>query len=129
MPASYYIDAARSILCVEHVGETEPAQVYSVIDRMLADPRVRPGLQVVSDHSRETTISTIAGALDTLPRVIEFLDRMGSFRLAIVATRSVQIGMVHFSAVYARRRGIEMRAFRDRKEAEAWLLEERPEDE
>jgi hypothetical protein len=125
--ATYEIDPDHSLLCVEHVGTTDPAQVYETIDRLLADPRVKPGMRVLSDHSRETTISTPKGVVATIPRFVEFMNHLGSFRCAIVAVKTAQIGMAHLAAVYARPRGIDIKVFRDRKRAETWLLGEESE--
>ena len=124
MPASYQIDTRRSLVCVEHFGPRNQQQFFALIDRLLADPRLRPGMHYLSDHSRETMIQTPDGVIATLPRFAEFIHYLQASRVAVITSTRAQLGMAHFAAVYARDRGIELRPFQDRGEAEVWLCGE-----
>ena len=121
MAASYEIDSDHSIVCIEYVGVMDPKTAYEIIDRMLEDPELKPGTHVISDHSRETTLARPAAVLRVMPRFVDLMRHVGARRCAVVATRAAQVGMVHLTAVYARKRGIELRPFRTREEAAAWL--------
>ena len=123
MPATYEIDPGRLRIRVEYSGALATEDVVAVNEHLVRDPRVRAGMTVLSDHSRSTTFATPDLVAEVMPSLGRLASHLGYLRVAMVTPRDVQLGMANMAAVYAKRRGIDIRAFRERPEAEAWLDE------
>ena len=63
-------------------------------------------------------------AILALPGHQELAKRLGTFRVAVVVWKDSSFGMARMTEVYAEPAPATVRAFRDAKEAEAWLQEE-----
>lgn len=123
MPASYEIDANRGWIRVVYTGPHKAEDVRQVMENLAEDPRVEPGMQMLSDHSRTTTPATPDLVVRVMPSLGRLAERLGPLRVAMVTPRDAQVGMAHMAVVHARPHGVEIRPFRSLEEAEAWLRE------
>lgn len=121
MPASYEIDPERSRIRVAFTGVLSVGDVVGVMEEIVRDARVRPGMDMLSDHTSSTTFATPDLVVQVMPSLERLASHLGGLRVAMVTRRDVQLGMANMAAVHARPRGIEIQPFRDAGEAEAWL--------
>jgi len=121
MPVSYEIDPIRSLVRIEYVGVLSAGAVTQVIQQLIDDPRLQPGMGIVSDHSRGANFATPDLVLRIMPRLAKLAERLGPLRIALVTPRAVQVGMANLAAVHAQLRGVRIEPFASREEAEAWL--------
>ena len=96
-------------------------QIADTARRLLSDPELRPGLNMLSDHSElEFTATTEIAKL--VPRLLaQLAERLGPFRFAAVVPSDASYGMARMTGVLAEGSPAEFRAFRSLEEAEAWL--------
>jgi len=121
MPVSYEIDPIRSLVRIEYVGVLSAGVVTQVIQQLIDDPRLQPGMGILSDHSRGANFATPDLVLRIMPRLAKLAERLGPLRIALVTPRAVQVGMANLAAVHAQLRGVRIEPFASREEAEAWL--------
>ncbi len=121
MPIEYRIDQEHSLVRFEVSDPLEPAQIAGTVQRLLADPELRPGLRILSDHTNLDTPATTK-MVKTLPAFLEQLgNNLGRFRCALVVSTTVSYGMGRMAEAYAEDGLAEVRVFRSLDEAEAWL--------
>lgn len=87
------------------------------------DPRWRPDLDVLIDHSRLDTSSMDAQFVEDMIAAFEpYADAVGRGRIALVAPRSSTFGFARmFEVLAGGRLPRRYRSFRTLDEAEAWL--------
>ena len=127
MGVSYEVDPDRALVCIEFFGTSGISEVYEVLDRVAADPRVGPGTSMISDHTRETTVADTTTLSPLLPRFADFMRKLESNRCALVSTNPAQLGAMNLFAAHADLHGFDVRVFRSRTEAEDWLAKKRGE--
>lgn len=121
MPTEIQIDAERSRIIVEIKGISDVGEVLRAIEQASQDPDFRPGFDVLSDHSQETTPLLSLDAKDVVEHVAEQATIWGGVRWAIVSERSSPSGMLRMIATLARHVPMESEIFGTREEAMAWL--------
>ena len=125
MPVHYEVDPLRPLVRIEYIGPMILDEIFWVVDRLITDPRVRPGVNLLSDHSQATTSVTPQLVHTILSRFEQLADRIGSFRCALVSPRDAQFAIGNFMSVRAPlHAGVQLRPFRTREEAEAWLAQD-----
>ncbi len=123
MPIQYRIDQEHSLVRLELSDPLDLKQIEEVVQRLLLDTDLQPGLNVLSDHSKLESTATTIMVKAIPPLVLGLSDILGSFRCAIVVPADASFGMARMAeAVVEGRAGpAQIRAFRSLGEAEAWL--------
>jgi hypothetical protein len=120
MGLAYTIDVERGIVRTRGWGIITSEEIRDDTSRKLADPRFDPRFRSLFDMSDainlEVSSSTLAGVAST-----PVYD--DDVRRAIVATRDVVYGIARMYASFVTRMGQEVRVFRRRDVAEAWIEE------
>jgi hypothetical protein len=121
---SYTIDESASLIRSEWSGEYEPLKVQKMVVDLMADPKIRPGLNYLSDWSRlesRPTTNSVKVGVNLLEMMI---PKLGSFKYAIVSRDDVTYGMARMLAGLTTMSSVEVRAFRELADAETWLVGE-----
>ena len=123
MPASYKIDFERSRIRAEFYEEQTAASFRALLEALIADPQVSPGMDMLTEHTRVTAFATAEMIFAMLPLLDQLAKRVGHLRIAMIAPRKVQFGMANLLSTHVGLRQIDMeiRPFRDPVAAEAWL--------
>jgi len=91
------------------------------VERLLADPELRPGLNLLSDHT-SLDVPATTEMVKAIPALLEQLgNTLGRFRCAVVVATTVSYGMGRMADAYAEDGLAEVRVFRSLEEAEGWL--------
>jgi hypothetical protein len=122
MPMSYDIDATRQLMTVVGTGHLGLEDVLQHQREVSEDPRVIPGLRVLTDL-REVTKLDLAGR-----DVLKLAQTRGDFPVlgtygptAVVATDRLMVGMARMYMLSRRKFIQPMAVFSDPEEAIAWL--------
>jgi hypothetical protein len=123
MPGVYDIRADEPLVECTFSGPTSPADCLRVIDQILADPRYREDFPCLIDNRDIAGAFTRADIDQVIPAVARALAGMTARpRVAIVVSRDVQYGLGRmFQALTGNLLNLDLRVFRDRAEAAAWL--------
>ncbi len=124
MGISYSFDE-NSLLRLEVVDPIDVDQLRSTAEALLADPRLRPGVDILSDHSGFAGTATTQMVGAALPLLERLGERLGRFRCAIVAPEDASYGMARMAGTLAGDGPATVHPFRTLAEAEAWLKEDR----
>ena len=120
MGLTYKIDVEHGIVRTRGWGIISAQEIEEHMTRKLVDPRFDPAFRslfVVSEVIN-LDISTISLAQLAATPIYD-----GGARHAILATRDVVYGIARMYASYIARFGQEVRVFRQRDMAEAWIAE------
>ena len=92
MGISYRFDE-NAILRIEVADPLDSDQIRAAVDALLADPQLRPGVDILSDHSRLAGTASTEMVRDVLPLLARLGERLGSFRCAIVAPEDASLAL------------------------------------
>ncbi len=122
MPVQYQIDQINSLVRLEPMDPIETEHFSETVQRLLSDPAIRPGLSVISDHSKldYTATTDVVASIPAL--LVKLAERLGPFRCALVVPSDASYGMANMAGVFAGNTPAEVRAFRSLEDAEAWLV-------
>lgn len=121
MPIEYRIDREHALVRLEVSDPLELAQIASTVQRLLADPELGSGLNLLSDHTSLDAPATTK-MVKAIPALLEQLGNiLGTFRCAVVVATTVSYGMGRMAEAYAEDGLAEVRVFRSLEEAEGWL--------
>ena len=121
MQLSYQIDESASFIRSHWSGEYDPVQVQKLVVELIADPQIRPGLNFLSDWSNLESIPTTDSVKVGVNLLEMMIEKLGSFKYAIVTRDDVSYGMGRMLEGLATMSAVEVRAFRDVEGAESWL--------
>jgi hypothetical protein len=121
MPYSYRVDDERGVMLIEATAPNSYETSRSGIEEFARAPGLGPDFGVLLDL-RENDYTPSAIEAHDLTNL--YLDKFRGRPLAMVVSRLVQLGVANMISTIADLRGGSVRAFRDRKEAEAWLASE-----
>ena len=121
MPVEYKVDHASSLVRLELTDPLSEDHVAETVQRLRADPDLRPGLNILSDHSGLKFVATTELA-KSIPQLLSGLtELLGPFRCALVVPNDASYGMGRMAEAFSARIRSELRPFRSVAEAEAWL--------
>ena len=121
MPVHYRIDESHSVVRLDVSDPLDIEQILNTVRGLLADPRLCPGLNIISNHSALDASATI-GMVKLIPTFLKELgERLGSFDCAIVVSGDLSFGMARMTEVFADDGPARVRGFRSLDEAEEWL--------
>ena len=120
MPIRYQIDESHSLVRLEPSDPLDSEQILETVHRLLSDPALRPGLNIISDHSKLDFTAT-ADVVKSIPALlVELAERLGPFRCALVVPSDASYGMARMAEFLTGDVDAEVLAFRSLEEAEAW---------
>lgn len=103
-------------------GLADLASIQRANDEFLADPRFRPGMPILADHSAlDTTSLTSSDARLIGDAYRRFLERTAESAIAIVVANAAAFGLVRMAEAYAGPTQPRQRIFYSRAEAIDWL--------
>ncbi len=122
MPIRYQIDQSHSLVRLDLSDPLDNKQIRETVHRLLSDPALRPGLNLISDHS-ELEFTATPELVRAIPALlIQLTERLGPFRCALVVPSDVSYDMARMTEAFAERTSAQVRAFRSHDEAEAWSI-------
>lgn len=126
MTITYRIHEKSGIVRIQLSGTLHLNEMVRTVEELLGDPRIQPGMNILSDHSRVQEVATMEFVGATIPLLGHLAEHLGAFRCAVVTTRAGSQRMTKLAAVLAERTGAEVRAFRTLDEPESWLSARTP---
>ena len=122
MPISYTISREDRLIRAVATGTISAPDLHRLIDSLLEDPELVPGLRGLYDASQAEPDITILQLAEVARRVLALLKR-GLGRIAVVAQSPATYRVSKTFAVLAQAIGIDVDVFTERPDAEAWLKE------
>jgi hypothetical protein len=122
MPTSYRIDPAKRVALTRGWGEVTDDEMLQYYLDLAADPEFDPGFCQLGDL---TGVSRPSMSTATVRRAASLAVFHPSARRALVATKDVVFGVARMFAIMSDQHGQNVRVFRSKDEAVAWLTEER----
>lgn len=125
MPIEYRIDAGAGRVDSTHTGVVSDEEFLDTYRRMYADPAFDGGFDVMVDLLRTESSPRGAQALKMIADLGRERHRPGGRvpRIAIVASADLSFGLARMYEGYAVEVPANIRVFRDRELALAWLSE------
>src|SRR2546423_15488827 len=120
MPISYTISLEDRLIRAVATGLISAPDLHQLIDALLEDPRLGPGLRGLYDASNAEPDITILQLAEVAGKVRELLNR-GLGRIALVAKSSATYRVSKTFTVLARAIGIDVDVFTTLSDAEEWL--------
>ena len=120
MAITYTISRAERLGRVQATGTISAQEMHRVIDTVIKDPDLTPGIRALVDARDAEPDITILQLAEVANRVLKLINR-GLARIAIVVESRVGSRVAKTFAVLARALGIEVDVFTELHEAEAWL--------
>jgi hypothetical protein len=123
MPVVYTISSEDRLIRALATGIIRAADLHGLIRSLLEDPALVPGLRGLYDSrlaEPEITVMELAGIAS---EARELLNR-GLGRIALVAQSRTTYRVEQTFAILARATGIDVDAFLDLADAEAWLRDD-----
>ena len=104
-------------------GRADLAVLLRANEEFLADPRFRPGMPILADHSALDTSALASSDTKAIGEAYrQFLDLVGESAIAIVVAHPATFGLVRMAEAYAGTPPPSLqRIFYSREEALAWL--------
>jgi hypothetical protein len=122
MPISYTISRKDRLIRAVATGITSAPDLHKLIDSLLADPELRPGLRGLYDAREAEPDITILELAEVAGKVRELLKR-GLGRIALVAQSPATYRVSKTFTVLAQAIGIDVDVFTELSDAEAWVVE------
>ena len=121
MPIHYSIDIARGIVRVEMSGTVGPNETLGFLERLAADPALRPAMPQLVDFRQVGAPPTAAESESVAQGFARLRHRFEGARCAVVVADPLVFGAIRQFAALAARALVEVRPFLDEREAERWL--------
>jgi len=103
-------------------GPADLSTILRANDEFLSDPRFRPGMPVLADHSDLDTTSLASSDTELIGKAYRrFLDKVGQSAIAIVVAHPATFGLVRMAQAHAGQPQPHQRIFYSRAEAISWL--------
>jgi hypothetical protein len=122
MPITYTISRDERLIKASASGIIRAADLHRLIDAILVDPDLGPGLRGLYDSRFAEPDITILQLAEVAGKVLQVINR-GLGRIAIVAQSTATLRVSRTFAVLARAVGIDVEVFTKLRAAEAWLAE------
>ena len=121
MALSYDIDVRRSLVLLSAEGAPPREEWFEVLTTAFADPRYRPGFDLLYDRTRIDDTPSPAFVRSWIPRHAELMRRHGDGWLAVVVKSEVVYGMLLIASSFAECLGAAVQPFWSEEEALVWL--------
>lgn len=121
MPIRYVIDAVKGVVRVEMAGVIGPADTVMFLDRLAAEPTLRPAMPQLVDFTRVEAPPTAAESESVAYAFARLKALFEGARCAVVVADPLMYGAIRQFAALASRARVEVRPFLDADAAEQWL--------
>jgi len=122
MPIEMHVDADLGLVRIEASGELTLQDLLDAIVPMVENPRFEPDMPQLVDLGRVEHTELAAGHMRALiDAFAKESERIGSGRVAVYAPKPLLFGVARMFESLSERLPNELRVFRDRGVAEAWL--------
>ena len=129
MPITYEIDDRNGWVKMVGSGVITDEEVLTYRQALLADPRFRPSMKLLSDMRGIERVQVTAGGIRRLVHEeSSHAHELAARRLAIVTDSPVAYGMARMYQMLAENAGGAIQVFRRIEDATAWLQAEATED-
>jgi hypothetical protein len=122
MAITYTISPEEHLIKAFATGITRVDDLHGLINSLLADPKMGPGLRGLYDARYAEPDITIMQIAEVAGRVRELQNR-GLERVAVVAQSETTYRVAKTFSILARAIGIDVNVFREIAPAQAWLDE------
>ena len=120
MPIQYEVDRDKRLLITRATGDLSPDDLFSYLDRLIADPEAEECDELYVFQNVD--LSQVSAAdVRTLARRATELSRPEGYRVAFVAPRDADFGMVRMYQAFRELGEERMAVFRTLDEACDWL--------
>ncbi len=122
MPISYRIDKQRRLVLTTATGVLTDEELLDHKRALIVDPEFEPGMRELSDTRTIERLSvTPAGVRKMVALDQDHADRLGDYRLAIVALADASFGTARMYQMLTEANVQNIGVFRQMEEAEKWL--------
>ncbi len=122
MPISYRIDKQRRLVLTTATGVLTDEELPDHKRALIVDPEFEPGMRELSDTRTIERLSvTPAGVRKMVALDQDHADRLGDYRLAIVALADASFGTARMYQMLTEANVQNIGVFRQMEEAEKWL--------
>ncbi len=122
MPITYTIAPDERLIKAYATGIIRAADLHGLIDAILVDPALGPGMRGLYDSRFAEPDITILQLAEVAAKALKIINR-GLGRIAIVAHSQTTYRVSQTFAVLARAIGIQVEVFTKLRAAEGWLDE------
>lgn len=122
MPLSRRFDPAAGRVVVEIRGSFEAGATLRVLEEVLADPRWKPGFDLLIEYQEvQPSSGTPTVVRESSQRAVDLASLLEGSRLALVAGQDAMFGLNRMFQAYADESPLTISVFRERAAAEQWL--------
>ncbi len=122
MPISYRIDKQRRLVLTTATGVLTEEELLDHKRALIVDPEFEPGMRELTDvRTIERLSVTAAGVRKMVALDQDHTDRLGDYRLAIVAPTDASFGTARMYQMLTEANVQSIGVFRNMEEAEQWL--------
>lgn len=122
MPIRYRIDKQRRLVLTTATGVLTDEELLDHKRALIVDPEFEPGMRELSDTRTIERLSvTPAGVRKMVALDQDHADRLGDYRLAIVAPADASFGTARMYQMLTEANVQNIGVFRQMEEAEKWL--------
>src|SRR5687767_3598615 len=105
-------------------GPADPEALVACVNELVSDPRFRSGARVLIDDTNLDFSSLQSEDVRAVAQtVIRVDERLGNSRVAILVSNTLAFGLVRMFELLAGDAKVEVTAFYDRDDAQAWLAQ------
>lgn len=121
MPITFRIDKESGIVHTTIDGSASTDEIVDGLKSIMNHPDFKPGLNGIADL-RNSDMEVFSADVKRIANLlIEYRNKIGPSKTAVVVSKDVTFGMTRVFQVFAEQSSIETAIFRDRDEALQWL--------
>jgi len=103
-------------------GRADLSTILRANEEFLSDPRFRPGMPILADHSALDTTPLESSDMEVVGQAYrKFLDQIGESPIAIVVAGPGAFGLIRMAGAHAGEPAPDAQIFYSRDEAVSWL--------
>lgn len=121
MPISYDFDEITETVIMRVEGSFTLDEMLTGMDTVFADPRVKPGFALLSDHRGIGDPATSAQLRGMVDHASLSPGKLSGSRWAIVVSKPASHGMIRMLAVLVEELGVTVEIFKEVEPAMDWL--------
>ena len=121
MPIHYAIDRARRVVHIEMSGAVGPIETLEFLERLAADPELRPAMAQLVDFRRVQAAPSLPDSEAVAQGFARLRYRFEGVRCAVLVSDPLMYGAIRQLALLAARAAVDVRPFVDVRGAQRWL--------
>lgn len=121
MPITFRIDKESGVVYTTINGHASTDEIIEGLRNFMNHPDFKPGLNGIADL-RNSDLDTFSADVQRIADLlIEYRNKIGPSRTAVLVSKDVTFGMTREFQVFAGQSSVETAIFRDMEEAVRWL--------